>query len=138
MHGGVVNENTALLHHFLHMSQAQRVGHVPSNAGQHHLQRVVKPFEHLAQGAVDQTFTKIKHGRDCRLRRPTLIATEPLLATRRPTPICRTISKRKPWPTQARMTTTRHWVGGERPAPRNATPPAVILDLKPTSKFIGR
>src|ERR1035437_8156997 len=67
MQGGVVNKNTALLHHFLHMSQTQRVGHVPAHASQHDFQRVVEPFEHLLQGAIDQTFAKIKHGRDCRL-----------------------------------------------------------------------
>lgn len=68
MHGGVVNENAALLDHFLNMSQAQWVRHIPANAGQHDFQRVVKPLEDLVQGAVDQTIAEIKHGRDCRLR----------------------------------------------------------------------
>ena len=48
MNGGVVNEDTPLLHHLLHVSQAQRVGHVPSHASQHHFQRVVGPFENFA------------------------------------------------------------------------------------------
>jgi len=67
MHCGVVHENTALLHHLLNVAQAQRVGHVPAYAGQHDLQRIVQPFEDLAQGAIDQTFAEIKHGQDCRL-----------------------------------------------------------------------
>jgi hypothetical protein len=31
--GRVMNENTALLHHFLNMPQAQRVNHVPAHSG---------------------------------------------------------------------------------------------------------
>src|SRR5450830_1865704 len=65
MHGGVVNENTPLLHHLLDMAQAQRVGNIPAHANQHHFQRVVEPLENFAQGAIDQTFTEIMHGSDC-------------------------------------------------------------------------
>src|SRR5450830_2113515 len=43
MHGGVINENTALVHQFLNMSQAQWVGHVPAYACEHHFQWIVKP-----------------------------------------------------------------------------------------------
>ncbi len=67
MHRDVIHENTALLHHLLKVAQAQGIGHVPAHAGQHHPKRVVKPFENIAQPAVDQTVAEIKHGRDCRL-----------------------------------------------------------------------
>ena len=67
MYGGVINKYTALLHHFLDVAQAQRVGHVPAHAGQHHFKSVVQPLESIAQCAVDQTFAEIKHGPDCRL-----------------------------------------------------------------------
>ena len=67
MHGGVVNENAALLHHFFTMAQAQWVRHVPANAGQHDFQGIVKPLEDLVQGAVDQALAEVKHGLDCRL-----------------------------------------------------------------------
>ena len=40
--------------------KAQRVGHIPAQAGQHHLKRVVQPFKHLPQRAVDQTLAKVK------------------------------------------------------------------------------
>jgi hypothetical protein len=66
MDRGVVNENTALLHHFLDVTQTQWVGHVPPYARQHDFQRIVEPFEDLAQGAIDPTFTAIMHGADCR------------------------------------------------------------------------
>ena len=49
MHGGVINENTALLHHFIDVAQAQRVGHVPAHTG--HIKKVVKPFEDPVQCA---------------------------------------------------------------------------------------
>jgi len=64
------------MHHFLNMSQAQRVGHVPAHAREHDFQRVVKPLEDLGQRAVDQTLVEIKHGPDCRL---CLTQTEPKL-----------------------------------------------------------
>ena len=67
MNRHVIDENTALLHHLLDVPQAQRVRHIPAHAGEHHLKRVVQPFEDLAQGAVDQTLAEIEHGRDCRL-----------------------------------------------------------------------
>ena len=53
MHSSVVNDNTAFPHHFLNMGQAQRLGHIPAHARQHHFKGIVKPFEDLAQGAVD-------------------------------------------------------------------------------------
>ena len=53
MHSGVVNANTAFPHHFLNMAQAQRIGPIPAHARQHHFEGIVKPFEVLAQGAVD-------------------------------------------------------------------------------------
>ena len=67
MHGGVINENASLLHHLLHMSQAQRIGNVPAYACEHDFQRVVQPFEDLAQSTGDETLAEIKHGPDCRL-----------------------------------------------------------------------
>jgi hypothetical protein len=48
MHGGVIHENTTLLHHLLDVAKAQGVGHIPAHAGQHHFQRIVKPFENFA------------------------------------------------------------------------------------------
>lgn len=68
MNGDVVDKYDALLHHFFQMTQAQRIGYVPANAGEHDFQRTVEPNEYLAQGAVDRTYTEIKHGLDCRLR----------------------------------------------------------------------
>ena len=67
MHGGVINEYTALLHHFLDVAQAQWVGHIPAHAGQHVFQRLVKPLGDLGQCSVDQLLAGIEHGRDCRL-----------------------------------------------------------------------
>jgi hypothetical protein len=49
MHRGVIDHNAALGHHLLNMAQAQRVRRVPPHAHQHHLDRVVKPLEYLAQ-----------------------------------------------------------------------------------------
>ena len=63
----VIHENTALLHHLFDVPQAQRVNHIPVHEGEHHLKRVMPPFEDLAQSAVDQTLTEIEHGRGCRL-----------------------------------------------------------------------
>src|SRR5674476_1277603 len=40
MHRGVVDKYAALLHHFFHMPQAQRVGHVPAHAREHHFKRI--------------------------------------------------------------------------------------------------
>jgi hypothetical protein len=48
LHSGVVNDNTAFPHHRFNVTQAQRIGHVPSHASQHHFQRLVAPFETLA------------------------------------------------------------------------------------------
>ena len=42
----VINEHAPLGHHLFDVAQAQRVGRVP---GQHHLQRIVHPLDHLAQ-----------------------------------------------------------------------------------------
>ena len=47
MHSGVVNENTVFPHHLFNVTQAQRIGHVPSQASQHHFQRVVESFENF-------------------------------------------------------------------------------------------
>ena len=79
MHSGVVNENTALLHHLLNVAQAQRVGHIPAHAGEHHFQRIVEPNEHLAQGTNNRTLAEIKHELDCGLRllRQNRISTPP-------------------------------------------------------------
>ena len=66
MHCGVVDGNTAFPHHLFNVTQAQRIGHVPSHARQHHFQRVVQPFENFASSAIDQTFTEIMHALNCR------------------------------------------------------------------------
>jgi hypothetical protein len=42
MHGGVVSEYTALLHHFLHMSQAQWARHLPAHERHHGVQSIVQ------------------------------------------------------------------------------------------------
>src|SRR5665647_2259217 len=78
MHRGVVDKYAALLHHFLDVAQTQRVGHVPAHAREHHFKRIVEPNEHLAQSAVDRTYTEIKHGLDGRLR---LLQQNPLLSS---------------------------------------------------------
>ena len=44
------------------------MGTLHTSARQHDLQRMAKPFENLAQCAVDQTFAEIKHDPGCRLR----------------------------------------------------------------------
>lgn len=50
MNSGVINADTALLHHFLDVPQAQRIGRVPAHAGEHHIQRIVHALDHLLQG----------------------------------------------------------------------------------------
>lgn len=57
MDGGVINDNAALGHHFLNVPQAQRIGRVPANTREHHLQRVVHPLDHLTQ-SLDQVFVR--------------------------------------------------------------------------------
>jgi len=69
MHSGVVHKNTAFLAIISSIvAQAQRIGHIPAHAREHHFQRVVDPFGHLAQGANNRTLAEIKHELDCRLR----------------------------------------------------------------------
>jgi len=53
MYRSVFNENITLLHHLLYVAQAQRIGHTPTHARHHHFERIVKPFEDLAQGVAD-------------------------------------------------------------------------------------
>ena len=48
MYRGVVYENTALLHHLHHMTQAQRVVHLQAHAGEHDFQQVLDSLEELA------------------------------------------------------------------------------------------
>ena len=52
---------------FLTWRRLKRVGHVPAQAHEYDFQWIVKPFENLTQGAIDQTFTEIMHGPDGRL-----------------------------------------------------------------------
>ena len=68
MNRDVIHENAPLLHHLLDVAQAQRISHRPVHVRQHHFEGTVKPFEDLAQDAVDQTLAEIEHGPDCRLR----------------------------------------------------------------------
>ncbi len=67
MNRDMVHQYTALLHHVLDVAQAQRVSDIPAHAGEHHLQRIVQPFEDRVQGAVDQALAEIEHGSDCRV-----------------------------------------------------------------------
>jgi hypothetical protein len=39
VHGRMIDRNAALSHHFFEVSQAQRVGHVPTHASQDHVER---------------------------------------------------------------------------------------------------
>jgi hypothetical protein len=48
MYCGVVYENTALLHHLHHMTQAQRVVQLQAHAGEHDFQQVLDSLEELA------------------------------------------------------------------------------------------
>ena len=43
----LIDVNTALLHHLLDVTKAQRVGDVPAHAGEHHFQRVGSRFRTL-------------------------------------------------------------------------------------------
>ena len=67
MNRNVVHEYTALLHHLLDVAQAQLVRRILAHADEHHLKRIVQPFQNLAKCAADQTLAEIKHGADCRL-----------------------------------------------------------------------
>lgn len=49
MHRGVINKDSAFLHHFLQMAKTQWVGSAPTGAHQHHFQRIVQALEYLAQ-----------------------------------------------------------------------------------------
>jgi type IV secretory pathway VirB10-like protein len=42
----MIDRNPTLGHHFLEITQAKRIGDVPTHAGQDHLQRIVEPFKH--------------------------------------------------------------------------------------------
>jgi DDE domain len=42
----MIDRNPTLGHHFLEVTQAKRIGDVPTNAGQDYFQRIVKPFKH--------------------------------------------------------------------------------------------
>ena len=48
VHGGVIDVYATFGHPLLDVTQAQRIGRVPANAREHHLQWV-HPFDHLAQ-----------------------------------------------------------------------------------------
>jgi len=61
MHSGVVDLHATLGHHLLEISQAQRVGGVPTHAHQHHLQREVQPFDYAAQRRVRQLDVQGNH-----------------------------------------------------------------------------
>lgn len=67
MNRDVIDEKTALLHHLRYVTRAQRLGDRPAHACEHHLTRIVPPFENLTQCAVDLTLAEIEHGADCHL-----------------------------------------------------------------------
>jgi hypothetical protein len=46
---GQIDFDAAFGHHFLDMAKAKRIGHVPTYAGQHQVQRIVQPLQYLAQ-----------------------------------------------------------------------------------------
>ena len=75
MDGGVIDEHTSLGHHLFDVAQAQRVGCVPANAHQHHLQRIVHPLDYLAQCLDHQHHPVVRLGSAYQHR---LIATEPI------------------------------------------------------------
>lgn len=75
MHGGVVNKNAALLHHFFQMPKAQGVSCVPTGAHQHHFQWIVQSLEYIAQLGDHRALGHILHTAIVMLGRP--IATEP-------------------------------------------------------------
>ena len=42
----MIDRNPTLGYHFFEMTQARRIGNVPTHAGQHYFQRIVQPFKH--------------------------------------------------------------------------------------------
>jgi len=42
----LIDCNSTLSHHFLQVTQAQRIGHIPAHARQDHIERVMQAFEH--------------------------------------------------------------------------------------------
>ena len=52
MHGRVIDRQAPFSHHLFEVVQAQRVGHVPALASQHHVQQIMESFQDLAQGGV--------------------------------------------------------------------------------------
>ena len=67
VHGAMLNENAALLHHFFRLPKTQRVGHLPTHASEYDFQWVMQPLQDFVQG-VDQTVAEIKHGPDGLMR----------------------------------------------------------------------
>src|ERR1700687_2227644 len=47
MHGRMVDADGALSHHLLEIPKTERIGHIPSHAQQHHIQRIMKPLQNL-------------------------------------------------------------------------------------------
>jgi len=76
MNGGVVDQHAALYHHFLQITQAQRVSRIPTYAHQHHLQRKVQALQHPAEGRVRQVDVQ---GNQEPIIAGRLTATQPLL-----------------------------------------------------------
>jgi hypothetical protein len=58
---GVIDLDTAPVHHFLNVAQTQWVCCVPASAHQHDFQWIVQPFEHLAQLAGHRRLACLDH-----------------------------------------------------------------------------
>jgi hypothetical protein len=56
MNRRVIDRSPALGHHLFEMTQAQRIRHVPVNAEQHHVQRIMQPFEHFSSAGLSFRF----------------------------------------------------------------------------------
>ena len=76
MNRGVVNVHTAFGHHFLDVPQAERVGNVPTYAGEHDSNWVVQALKHRAQGFTHRLSQVNFHSAIIHPR--ALIATEPM------------------------------------------------------------
>ena len=61
MYSGMVDKDTALLHHLLQMTKAQRISCVPAGAHQHHFERIVQSLEHPAQFGDHRGFGHVLH-----------------------------------------------------------------------------
>ncbi|KVN49674.1 hypothetical protein [Burkholderia ubonensis] len=50
----MVDRDASFGHHFLQVSQAERIGHVPTHARQDYIERVMQAFEHSGHGRIQR------------------------------------------------------------------------------------